>query len=478
MSLKLKFIDSIRWNAISTIGIAILELIRLFILLRILSAFEFGLFALASIILFYVDALNDVGFSGAIIHKKINESEKLSSIYWVTVILNFLFAIVVYLLAEPIASFFNTLQLADIIKMVSIIFVIGGFGTIYRSVLIKEMRFRVLSMIQFVGTLIYFITSIVLAYKGHGVYALIYGIIIKAIVENVGYVVFGRSEFRLKMKVSLEGLGYYFRFGIYQIGERATNVIRKELDTVLIGKFLGTETLGIYSVMKNLIVRPYTLLNPLITNVTLPLMSKMNASKAEIKKIYLNQINALTTVNAFIYIFLAVFAAQVVLFYYGNGWKDHVISFSVIAVTYLLISIANPVGSLVVSTGRADKGFYWNVGVLVVYGIALFIGVQYDLLTLCISILVCQVILFYPNYSYLVKSLTGAKFSEYVEMIFKPTGLMVVSIVLPLIMTNYLGPNLITLILLGIISVLVYAGLIFRYQPTSYQQIKLLLGRA
>ena len=477
MSIKAKFIDSIRWNALSTIGVAVLEILRLFILLRLLSDFEFGLFALASIVLFYVDALNDIGFSGAIIHKKINAPDKLSSIYWFTVFLNFIFAIIIFFLAYPIASFFEELALVDIIKTISIIFIIGGFGTIYKSVLIKEMRFRGLSVVQFLSTVIYFVVSIVLAYKGHGVYALIYGIIAKALMENVGYVILGRREFDMQFIMKLGGLGYYFRFGMYQIGERATNVIRKELDTVLIGKFLGTETLGIYSVMKNLIVRPYTLINPLITNVTLPLMSKINSSKAELKKIYLNQLNALTTVNAFIYIFLAVFAVQFVRFYYPEGWQAHIFSFSIIAITYLLISIANPVGGLVVSTGRADMGFFWNVGVLTIYAICLFIGVQYDLLTLCISVLICQIILFYPNYSYLVKRLTGATFSEYFKMIFKPSGLMFLSIVLPFILTNYLGPDLSTLILVGLLSVLVYMGLIYKYQPNSFHQIKVLLGK-
>lgn len=230
--------------------------------------------------------------------------------------------------------------------------------------------------------------------------------------------------------------------------------------------------------MKNLLVRPYTLINPLITNVTLPLMSKLQSTKAELKKIYLEQVNALTTVNAFIYIFLAVFALQFVLFYYGAEWREHILSFSIIAVTYLLVSIANPVGSLVISTGRADKGFYWNVGVLVVYAVALYIGVQYNLLGLCVSVLVCQIILFYPNYSYLVKSLTGARFLEYVKAVFKPAGLMFISIMLPFVITNYLDPNLITLILVGVFSVLCYSVLIYKFQPNSIQKIKVLLGRA
>lgn len=476
MSIKEKLLDSIRWNAFSTVGTAILEILRLFILLRILTQFEFGLFAIASIVLFYIDALNDIGFSGAIIHKKINESEKLSSIYWLTVLLNLLFGGTVFFIAVPLAKFFNTIELVEIIKMIAVIFIIGGFGTIYRSVLIKEMKFRILSVIQFSGTIVYFITCIILAYKGHGVYALIFGIILKAIVENLGYVLFGREEFDLQFKMTFKGLGYYFKFGMYQIGERATNVIRKELDTILIGKFLGPEILGTYSVMKNLIVRPYTLVNPLITNVTLPLMSKINSSKSNIKKIYLEQINALTTVNAFIYIFLAVFAIQFVLFYYGEEWREHILSFSIIAITYLLVSIANPVGSLIVSTGRADKGFYWNVGVLAIYLIALLIGIQYNLLTLCLSILICQLILFYPNYSYLVKSLTGASFSEYIKMIIKPTGLMFLSIVIPFVFSYFLGTSISTLFLVGFLSVLCYATLIYKYQPNSFYQIKILLG--
>ncbi len=476
LTLKTRFLSGIRWNAISTVVVALLELLRLYILIRLLSTEDFGLFAMATIILFYADALKDLGFSGAIIHKDLNTRADLSSIFWITCLSNVLLAIICYVLAPLISGFFNSPALIELIRMVSLILVIGGFGAVFQSLLIKEMAFGKLSIASIIAGIVYFSSSIFFAYSGYGVLSLVYGLICKVLCETIFYVAFGLSYFVPQLSFSGKNLKYYLHFGGYQLGERILNVIRKELDTLLIGKFLGAEILGIYAVMKNLIIRPYTLINPLVTNVSMSYMSKVKDNISELKKIYLKQLNALTSINAFIYLFLAFFSFEVVRWYYGEQWEPYHMIFTILAVAIFLMSIANPVGTLIISSGRADKGFYWNVAALFVYGIALYIGVQYDLFYLALSILLVQIILFIPNYVYLIKSLTGTKFREYLASISRPIVIMLSVGLLVYFGAQYIQGTILTLSIALMACGVLYLFFLNKYQQESFYQLQLLIG--
>jgi O-antigen/teichoic acid export membrane protein len=63
---------------------------------------------------------------------------------------------------------------------------------------------------------------------------------------------------------------------MYTVGNDIVSTVATQIDIIIIGKLLGTEVLGTYSIIKELILRPTQLINPIVTKVSFPIMSKIN----------------------------------------------------------------------------------------------------------------------------------------------------------------------------------------------------------
>ena len=79
----------------------------------------------------------------------------------------------------------------------------------------------------------------------------------------------------------------------------------------------------------------------------------------------------------------------------------------------LFRAIGNPIGSLVIATGRTDLEFYWNLITLIIMPITVIIGAQFSLQGVAICLTIAMIIMLFPSWYFLVRRLLGATFKEY-----------------------------------------------------------------
>lgn len=171
--------------------------------------------------------------------------------------------------------------------------VIQAFGLQFRALFQKELQFNILAKIDILSAIISFGLAIYLALFGYGIYALIFSVLSMAIL----LLYFGLRVHKPKFIFKLFEIKDFFVFGSYSTGNGIVSTIASRIDIILIGKLLGTDSLGLYSVIKELILRPAELINPIITKVAFPTMSKVNDDLQKVKKTY-----KLCGINKFSYI--------------------------------------------------------------------------------------------------------------------------------------------------------------------------------
>ena len=81
-------------------------------------------------------------------------------------------------------------------------------------------------------------------------------------------------------------------------------------------------------------------------------------------------------------------------------------------------AIGNPIGSLVIATGRTDLEFYWNMLNLLLMPVFIYIGSIYGIEHVAFSLVLAAFILFVPSWRVLTYKMTGAAFKEYLAAIF------------------------------------------------------------
>lgn len=370
-SFKRSIVSGVKWTSASSGITVLLALVQTSVLAHLLSPSDFGLVAAASVVVGLGQAYADIGLSQAIIARQTTDRAVLSSLYWT----NILAGIVVFglvLAATPlVVAFFDQPRLASLLPVAALVFLITPIGYQFQILLQRDLGFDRLAKIEVVAAVVGLIVAVATAAEGAGAYALVWGSLSRAGTMTTLLVGLGWNVWRPMLRLKREDLGGYIGFGLYQMGERSLNYFRSNLDYLLIGRFLGIEALGVYSIAYHLVTKPLFQLNPVLTRVAFPAFAKRQNDLAALRRGYAQVIRFIGFLVIPLLTGLAVAAPAFVPFVLGDGWGESVRLIQILSVLGILKSLANPVGSLLLARNRPDLGFKVNAGALLVTILAL-----------------------------------------------------------------------------------------------------------
>lgn len=462
MTIKFKALNGVKWTSISSIIISILQLAQVSILARYLEPSDFGLMAIASVIIGFSALFMDMGISSVIIHKQDITHKQLSSLYWLNILSGLFLLCLIYYLASVISIFYDEVELIPLIQLLAVTFFISAIGNQFRILYQKNLQFNKLAKVEIVSAIFSFFVAIYFAVNEYGAYSLVYATLAKVCTANFIYLIKGVKHHKPTLIFSFTQIKELISFGLFQMGERSINYFNSQFDIILIGKLLGAEALGVYSVAKTVVMKPAQIINPIITKVAFPIMSTVQNDNLRIKNIYLKTINYLCSINFPIYIATAILAEPIVVIMFGKSWGQSVPILQVLSFYFMFRSIGNPVGALQLAKGRADLGFYWNLGLFFLIPMIIYFSSYYGLLGISISLLCLQFVLNFPNWYFMVNPLCGATFNEYFKPILIPLSSSLLSAALPaLIYVNFIFVNeYISSLFFLFTSSIIYIGLV------------------
>jgi O-antigen/teichoic acid export membrane protein len=397
-----------------------------------------------------------MGVSNAIIYKDKISKQQLSSLYWLNIFIGIIFFILLNSVSSVIANFYDNQELTALINLIAVTFLIRPWGQQFLVLLQKKMQFHLISKVDVVSRIISFVTVVILAFKGFGVYALAIGTLTFTLFAALGYNFFGRKFHKPSFFFKIRPLKEFLSFGLYQMGENVLRYFSAEFDTILIGKLLGLDALGVYNVSKSLITKPYMIINPVITKVAFPLMSQIQNDIVRLPTVFLKIVNNLAYVNIPIYIMISFFAQPLVLILFGEKWLDAVPIIQILSFTYLLRALNNPSGSLLLSQGKANVAFYWNLSVFALYPISILIGFNWGIIGVTIATLVLQIILFIPNWRFIVFKTCKADIWIYSMQIIKPFLSILIPVTLAKLITYYISSPYVMLV----VALFIFSGVL------------------
>lgn len=419
MKLKDQAISGVKWTALENVISLIVSLASISILAKFLAPGDFGLMALATVVIGFSQAFVDMGFSNAILYKQNLTRVQLSTLYWLNLIAGAVVFSLIALGSGLIATFYSEPRLQDIMTLTGTIFLILPFGQQFAVLMRKELQFHLLSKIGISGRIVTLLVAIFLACDDYGVYSLVVSSLVGAVFTTFFMVVFGLGLHRPALTLKVSEVREFFSFGAYQMMEKIANYFNSNVDSLIVGRMLGVNELGIYSVAKQLTMRPAQMINPVITRVSLPLMAKVQDDICELKNIYLSSINYLCSVNFPIYFMVIFFAKDITLLMLGVKWLDAVPTIQLLAAYCGLRSVGNPVGALLLARGRARLAFIWNMALLAVLPLVMLLGSAWGLHGIALSLVITAFVLMLPTWLYLVRPLCGATFIEYHRLILR-----------------------------------------------------------
>lgn len=476
MSLRLKTFSGVKWTSIGSLFNTTVLLLQLTVLSRFLIPSEFGLIAVLTIVVGFSEMFLDMGMSNIIIVKKDIPKDHLNSLYVLNIIIGVVVFLLLLLIAKPIARFYGNDQLSGLITLISLSFLLQPFGQQFMVLLQKRLEFQKIAIAQILARTLSFISLLILLVLDFNIFSYAIATIVNTFLAAGGYIIFGSRIYKPKFYFKKSDIREYLSFGLFQMGEKSVNYFKSHADTIIIGKLLGLEVLGIYDLAKNITSKPASIINPIITRVTFPIMSSINEDFSKLKSIYLRTINTLSTINFPIFFLLAILAEPLISIVFGPKWLEAVPLIRIMAFTYLLRSIENPVGSLLLAKGRADIAFYWNIVLFLILPLLIYFSSAFGIYIIVINILVLQFTLQYPLWRIIIRKLCDVSIKEYVLQIYYPFIISSISGLIASPFIIFFHESYIQIISVLIVFSLTYIMLNYWYQKTITDEVKKIIA--
>ena len=315
--------ESIRqyiWSLLGRFAPSFIYLGTTILLARVLTPDDFGKIGVLTIIFTIADALTDAGLGGSIIKEKELTDKDTSTIFNFNMIMSIALYIVLFFSANHIERFFAIDDLSSITRLLALTFVLNAFSMVPRSLLTRNLQFKTLFYISIVSTIIASAASIIGAFCGIGVYALVLYRIMLSVVTAILQIFY--SKFRYLFCFSKESFIRLAPFGLYTSLSTIIDTIYENLLTSIFGKTMGATTAGYFYQAKKTEETLTTTLANTISSVSFPVLAKKNDSRDDFISESRAIMITISSLTLPVLMLLSVYSEEIIVLLYGDQWLE------------------------------------------------------------------------------------------------------------------------------------------------------------
>lgn len=338
------------YTAIGTYSNFIVQLLITSILSRLLTPEAYGVVAIMQVFIIFFSMLVEAGMGPAIIqNKKLTKADNqilfnYSSIFAILLAIFFgLFGLILSMLYnDPIY------QKLTWIQAISVLF--NGLNVVPTALLNKFKKFKAVNFSMIIGNLFGGLIGVLSAFLGAGVYSLIFSAIVISGVNLSLNLLFTQLTFSKKLDYRV--LNNIWDYSKNQFGFNFINYFTRNADNILVGKFMGADSLANYNKAYQLLLLPNTLFLGIVNPVLQPIFSEYQDEVDYIRNVYYDIIHFLALMGIPFSVFLSFNAREIIIFMFGRQWGSAVAPFEILALTVWIQMTYSTTGSLIQSRNQ------------------------------------------------------------------------------------------------------------------------------
>lgn len=368
----------------------LLSLLILAILARVLPPGDFGLLGIALIFVGFTEIFGNLGVGPAIVQRLDLTDLHVDIAFTLSVILGAVMTVAIWLFAPIGALLFDEPIVSQMLKALSIVFVIAGFGVVPEHMLRRKLQFKNLIVADLLSqSLGYGLVAIIMAFLGFGVWSLVIGTVIRYTLRTAILIRFRppHLRFRWASPEAIDLLGYGTGFSLTSV----SNFIAQQGGPFVIGRSLGIAALGYYTRAYSLISLPLRLGSRLI-HVLFPAMSERQEQRERLGDVYICGIEILSLVAFPASALLFLSAPEIVAVVLGGQWGTVVPVLQILAMT-IMIRTCEAMNPPVVRALGAVYGEAWRQAIFALLSVTgAWFGSQWGLRGIATAIVIAWMV--------------------------------------------------------------------------------------
>jgi O-antigen/teichoic acid export membrane protein len=385
-----------KWLGMAALAQALLQIVVVAVLGRLLSPGEFGLAAIAGIVIDLAAGLAVMGTSQAVVQRPDLTDHHIRAAFWISMVMGISVTLVLFFTSTWLARILGDAAAGPLIAALSVSFAIGAVASVSEGLAARRLKFRVLAVRKVAAYLLgYGAVGIVSAKLGAGAWALVYAQLAQASLESLLLVVAVRFDWRptLMWSAYRDILGYGSGYSVAQV----INSVANQLDRAIVAKSTNTVAVGLYTRAVQITRYPHRMIGQVIEDVLFPSFAGVQSDREHLKAAFYRSIGSIFVVMTPVSVFFSLAARPITNLLLGPQWGEAVVLIAAFGVSIPFRSAQRVSSALLRAVGHS-----WLIALLQIFfvittGIGAIVGIRYGLLGAAIGVTIAFV-LYYLAY--------------------------------------------------------------------------------
>jgi PST family polysaccharide transporter len=405
--LRRQILDGVAWRSGGSLASQAGALVIGVLLARLLSPAEFGQVAMVTVVTGFVAVLAQLGVGAAVVQCSDLDRDDLSTLFWLSLGAGGLAAAGVAAVAPWLARFYGEPALVPLVLALSLEFAVVAPATVHRALLQRGLEFRSLAAAEVTSLGVGGVLAVALALGGAGVWSLVARALVASALRTAW--LWRASRFRPRLRLRRSSLAKVRSFSAHLLGTQSLTYWTRNLDSLLVARFLGVDALGLYNRAYALLLRPLAHGSQVVGGVLFPSLSKIRGEPERVRAIFLRAIGAVALLSFPLNLGLVAVMDAAVPALLGPQWLAMVPLARLFCLIGLVQSLSSLNGSLYLSQGRTDLQLRYGT-VFRLTGIAgIVAGLPWGVMGVASGYGLATALVYYPN-TRIATGLVGLRF--------------------------------------------------------------------
>lgn len=382
--------SNMMWLFMERFGAYIVSFIISVILARILEPSTYGVVALMTVVITFLDVFVTGGFASSLIHDKYATERDYNTLLVFNVTFSLCLYFLLFIISPMVAEYYGINELNWLIRISGISLLISGIKNLQYAYVAKKLQFKKFFYATIGGTIFSGIIGVVMAINGFGAWALVIQSLANHFIDSL--ILWFVIDWRPKLDFSVNLWKKHFSFGwkvlVYKIIYNIANSVRE----LVIGKKYGSNDLSFYNRGKtypNIIGQN---ISSAVNSVMYPVLAKTQDDYQRFNEILEKSFNINTFVMLPISIGFFSVAESFIHLLLGEKWLPSVPYIRIFCIVIFFNSIEGIISNGPMALGKSTASMLLGITECLLSIILLIFAIPFGVMAIGYSMVVSSVI--------------------------------------------------------------------------------------
>lgn len=377
MALEAQILTGLKWTAGARFGGQLMTWAISILVMRLLQPADYGLVAMASVAIVFLNVFADVGLGMALIQATEAHVLQMRQAFGLFIVLNVTMCVLLNLATPLLAVFYAEPRLSPVLHVLSLQFLLIPLGSVCDVQLQRSLEYKRRSLIELSTALITSVLTLVLALSGAEVWALVWptvaGVAWRAAVLNLA------SPFRHWPEFRFGGMRRLLTFGGAVTLSRLLWTFFMQVDVIIVGRVLGRDVLGLYSVAMHLATLPVQRVTSIINQVAFPALARLQQEREMLREKLVRVLGMMSLLAIPILWGLSATANEVVLVVLGTTWVNAIFPLQALTLMMPFRTLIGFLPTVTDAIGRPEIGVHNMILAVILMPPAFYVGCRWGI---------------------------------------------------------------------------------------------------